>query len=226
MLVFESTKQTPIPQQDLAPILKSPPHTYVRNHGNDNCGNKWSWHTSIFKQKPTWISCVKRSKINVTHLSRKNNATTASNSRPSLSLSSLVTRKLLQYLQGSYLLPDHNPSFKCFVSQIFSFSFFFKKNLPSLSIYSWSANIRPVHSNWALSSLYHYKTCPLNADWLQVYFGTRSDAGVKSVFQKSLSAPLNALMNLFLTNMQLFSSQDVNSVKLKSGSRDPLSCRV
>ncbi len=37
--------------------------------------------------------------------------------------------------------------------------------LPVLSIYSRSANICPVHSNWAL---YHYKTRPLTADWLQV----------------------------------------------------------
>ncbi len=42
-----------------------------------------------------------------------------------------------------------------------------------LFIYSRSANIRPVHSNWALSSFYHYKTRPLTTDWLQVCFGTR-----------------------------------------------------
>ncbi len=90
MLIFESTRtNTPIPQQDLAPILKSPPHTYIRNHGNDDRGNKWRWHTSIFKQKPTRISCVKRSKINVTPLLRRNNATSAYNSSPSCSLSSL-----------------------------------------------------------------------------------------------------------------------------------------
>ncbi len=46
-------------------------------------------HTSIFKQKPTQISCVKQSKINVTHLSRRNNTNSASNSSPSHSLSSL-----------------------------------------------------------------------------------------------------------------------------------------
>ncbi len=91
MLIFESTKSnTSIAQQDLAPILKSPPHTYVRYHGNDDRGNKWRWHTSIFKQKPTRISCVKQSKINITHLSRRNlEATSASASRPSHSLSSL-----------------------------------------------------------------------------------------------------------------------------------------
>ncbi len=32
--------------------------------------------TSIFKQKPTWISCVNQSKINTTHLSRRNNVLT------------------------------------------------------------------------------------------------------------------------------------------------------
>ncbi len=43
----------------------------------------------------------------------------------------------------------------CF-SDIFLFFY-----LPSLSIYSRSANIRPVHSKRALSSLYQYKTRPL-----------------------------------------------------------------
>ncbi len=42
--------------------------------------------TSIFKQKPTRISCVKQSKINVTHLSKRNNTTSASDSSPSRSL--------------------------------------------------------------------------------------------------------------------------------------------
>ncbi len=55
---------------------------YVHNHGYDNCGNKWRWHTSIFKQKPTRISCVKRSKINVTQLSRRSNTTLAFVSSP------------------------------------------------------------------------------------------------------------------------------------------------
>ncbi len=88
LLIFESTKtNTPIPQQYLAPILKSPPNTYAHNHGNEDRRNKWRWHTSIFKQKPTWISCVKQSKINVTHLSRRNNATSAYDSSPSRSLS-------------------------------------------------------------------------------------------------------------------------------------------
>ncbi len=63
-------------------------------------------------------------------------------------------------------------------------------NLPSLFIYSRPANIRPVHSNGALSSFYHCKTHPLTADW-RVCFGTRYDTVVKSILQKSLGAPLN-----------------------------------
>ncbi len=66
MLIFESNKtNTPIPQQDLALILKSPyirtqhPHVYIHNPGNDDHGNKQRWHTSIFKQKPTRL-CEKK----------------------------------------------------------------------------------------------------------------------------------------------------------------------
>ncbi len=72
--------------EDLAPILIPPPHMYVHNHGNDDRG-RTSEDTSIFKQKPTRISCVKQSKINVTHLSKRNNTTSASDSSPSRSLS-------------------------------------------------------------------------------------------------------------------------------------------
>ncbi len=49
-------------------------HTYLQNHGKDNRGNKRRWH--IFRQKPTWISCVNQSKINTTQLSRRNNVFT------------------------------------------------------------------------------------------------------------------------------------------------------
>ncbi len=84
MLIFESTKtNTPI-QQDLAPILIPPPHMYVHNMATTIA--ETSEDTSIFKQKPTRISCVKQSKINVTHLSKRNNTTSASDSSPSRSL--------------------------------------------------------------------------------------------------------------------------------------------
>ncbi len=70
MLIFEITKtNTPLPQKGIAPILIAPPHTYVRKPGND--------------------SSVKQSKTNVTHRSRRNKATSASNRTPSRSLSSL-----------------------------------------------------------------------------------------------------------------------------------------
>ncbi len=66
-------------------------------------------------------------------------------------------------------------------SDIFLFCY-----LPSLSICSGSANTRPVLSNWALSSLYQYKTHPLTADWLQVCFGTLSDTVVKAFLKYCL----------------------------------------
>ncbi len=60
-----------IPKQDLAPILISPPHTYVHNPGNDDRRNKWRWHKHI-QTKANMISCVK--KLNQCyHLSRRNN---------------------------------------------------------------------------------------------------------------------------------------------------------
>uniref|UniRef100_A0A672KEM7 Angiopoietin-related protein 2 n=1 Tax=Sinocyclocheilus grahami TaxID=75366 RepID=A0A672KEM7_SINGR len=50
MVIFESTKtNTPIPQQDLAPILIAPPHTYVHNPGSDDggiCSNIYTGPTS------------------------------------------------------------------------------------------------------------------------------------------------------------------------------------
>ncbi len=142
-------------------------------HGNDNRGNKQRWHKSILNQKPAWIICVKQSKINI------NRRETTPPQRPSRAVPApwvlSTTRKLRRYLRGSYLYPDHNSSIVLFLI----FSFFY---LPSLSIYSRSANISPVYSNRALSSLYQYKTRPLTADWLQVCFATRSDTAVKSVF--------------------------------------------
>ncbi len=153
MLIFEGTKtNTPVNQHDLAPILKSLPHTYVHNHGNDDCGNKWRWHTSIFKQKPTQISCVKQCKINVNHLSRRSNTTSASDSRPSRSL---CFSPPLESSSDIYA----GPTSCLIVTLLFNvlFLWYFPLfYLPSLFIYSRSANIRPVHSNWVLSSLYHY----------------------------------------------------------------------
>ncbi len=84
MLIFESTKtNTPI-QQDLAPILIPPPHMYVHNHGNDDRGNKWR-HKHI-QAKANKDKLCEQSKINVTHLSKRNNTTSASDSSPSRSL--------------------------------------------------------------------------------------------------------------------------------------------
>ncbi len=141
MLIFESTKTyMPITQQEPRPYFISPPHTYVHNHSKDDHGNKWRWHTSIFKQNPTDKLCeLKQCKINITHLSRRNNATLAFDLSSSCSLSVLsTTGKLLRYLRR-YLLPDRKP----FCSSDIFLSFYF----PFLPIYNRSANIHPVHSN-------------------------------------------------------------------------------
>ncbi len=132
MLTFESTKtNTPIPQQDLAPILISPPHTYVHNPGIMTIAgrNKRRWHTSIFKQKPTQISCVKQCKINVTHLSKET-------TQPLCLIRALpaprvlsTAGKLLWYLRGSYLLPDRNLLFNVCSSDIFLFFLIFPCSL-------------------------------------------------------------------------------------------------
>ncbi len=129
--------------------------------------------TSIFKQKPTQISFVKRSKINVTHLSRRNNATSAYDSSPSRSLS---FSSPLESCSDIYA----GPTSWLIVTLLFNvlFLWYFPLFLSAISLYSRSADIRPVHSNWALSSPCHYKTRPLTADWLQVCFGTQSDTAV------------------------------------------------
>ncbi len=116
MLIFESTKTntpTPHPYFEIsAPHVRTQPwHKTIAETSEDD--------TSIFKQKTTRISCAKRSKINVTHLLRRN-ATSASDALFCLTLQDCLT-----------------------------------------------------------------------AYRLQVCFGTRADAVVKSIFQKSLSAPLN-----------------------------------
>ncbi len=84
MLIFESTKTN-----RASPLFEIPPptHTHVRTQP----WQWWSqrWHTRLSKQKLTQISCVKQYKINVTHRSRRNNATSAFVLNPCRSLISL-----------------------------------------------------------------------------------------------------------------------------------------
>ncbi len=85
MLIFESTKTNthttgPRPYFDTS----APTCTYTTMA--TTIAETSEEDTSIFKQKPTRISCVNKSKINVTHLSKRNNTTSASDSR-SLSFS-------------------------------------------------------------------------------------------------------------------------------------------
>ncbi len=185
MLIFETN--TPIAQQDLALILKSPPHMYVHNHGNDDRRDKWRWHTSIFKQKPTRFTqqlCeTKQNRRNSPIKKKQCNLGVRFEPFPLLEFS-----PPLESCSDIYV----GPTACLIVTLLFNvlFLWYFPLFYLPLSIYSRSANIRPVHANWALSSLYHYKTRPLTTDWLQVCFGIRSNAVVKSVFQKSLHAPL------------------------------------
>ncbi len=130
----------------------SAPHVCSQPWHNNVCGNKRRWYTSIFKQKPTQISCVKQCKINVTHLSKRNNATLASDSSPSRSLSSLHRCSDIYAGLTSCLIV----TLLCNVLFLRYFSLFY---LPVLSIYSRSANIRPVHSNWALYHTNHAPYC-------------------------------------------------------------------
>ncbi len=62
---------------------------YIQRGGGQTSRKQAKMTQAYSSKKPTWISCVKQSKINVTHLSRRNNATSASDSSPSCSLSSL-----------------------------------------------------------------------------------------------------------------------------------------
>ncbi len=187
MLIFESAKtNTSIPQQNL-PLFwyLHPTCTYTQLWHNDHHGNKRRWHTSIFKQKPTQISCVKQFKINATHLSKKIKCNLDIRFEPFLLLEfSPPWESCFDIYAG--------PTSGLIVTLLFYvlFLYFPLFYFPVLYIYIRSAIIRLVHSNWALSPRYNYKTHPLTADWLQVCFGTWSNTAVKSIFKKLLSAPL------------------------------------
>ncbi len=111
MLIFESTKtNTPI-QQDLAPILIPPPHMYVHNHGNDDRGNKWRRHKHIQAKANKDKVCETKQNQRYSPVKKKqHNLGVRFEPFPLLKFLS-TAGKLLRYLHGSYLLPDHNPSF-------------------------------------------------------------------------------------------------------------------
>ncbi len=147
----------PIAQQDLAPILKSPPHAYVHNRGITAIAETSEQDTQAYLNKSQHRKVV-WNYAKSTLLTYQKETT-----QPRLLIRAIsapwvlsTAGKLLRYLRGSYLLPDRNPSFWCFVPPIFAFFY-----LPVLSIYSRSANIRPVHSNWVLSLLAITRHAPL-----------------------------------------------------------------
>ncbi len=129
------------------PYFNISTHTYT--HNPIYSGNKWRWHTSIFTQQPTHVSCVKQCEINVTHLSRRNNTTSVSDSSRSRSLSSLHRWRAAPIFTRDYL-PIGTLLLIFYFSNIFLFVY-----LPSPSIYSRSANVclwTQIERFFALSS--------------------------------------------------------------------------
>ncbi len=129
---------------------------------------------------------MKQRKINVTHLlGRKNYASVRFQAFPLLEFSSPLERCSDIYA---------GPTSCLIVTLLFNvlFLWYFPLfYLPSLSINSRSANICPVHSKWALSSLCHYKTRPLRIIGYKCVLGLSLMLLSKAFFQISLSPPLN-----------------------------------
>ncbi len=159
------------------PYFDTSAHVYVHNHGNDDRGNKWRHKHIQAKANKDKLCETKQNQRYSPHLSKRNNTTSASDSSPSRSLSFSPP---LESCSDIYTGPTScliiTLLFNVLFLLIFS-SFFY---LPFLSICSRSANIHPVHSNWALFSV---KTRPLTAGWLQVCFGTRSGTASKAFFK-------------------------------------------
>ncbi len=89
MLIFERTKtNTPIAQQDLAPILISPPQTYVHNPGITTIMETSEDDTHI-QTKPNTEKLCETKRNQYYSPFKKKHVTSASTSRPSRSLSSL-----------------------------------------------------------------------------------------------------------------------------------------
>ncbi len=98
-----------------------------------------------------------RCRHGVTHLSRRNKSTSASDRRPSAPWVLSSAGKLIQYLHGSYFLPNRS-------ADVFLFCFLSAISIFLLSL--GSAN-RSCALMSALSSASWVDT-PLTADWLQV----------------------------------------------------------
>ncbi len=160
-------------KQDLAPILISPPHTYVPNHGNDDRGNKRRWHKHIQTKANTDKLCE-------TMQNQRYSTIKKETTQPRRLIRALpapwvlsTAGKLLRYLRGSYLLLDRNPSF-CFVPPIFS-SF--------LSIVDLLISVLCTQIERSLLSI---QDTPLTADWLQVCLGHGPTLRSKAFFKNCL----------------------------------------
>ncbi len=105
-----------------------------------------------------------RCRHGVTHLSRRNKATLASDHRPSAPWVLSSAGKLIRYLHGSHYLPYHSADV-----------FLFGCSLNTLSSTSWVDT-------------------PLTADWLQVCFGTRPRLSFVMRFWKMTYPTFNCSM--------------------------------
>ncbi len=96
--------------EDLAPILIPPPHMYVHNHGNDDRGNKWRHKHIQAKANKDKLCETKQNQRYSPVKKKQHNLGVRFEPFPLLKFLS-TAGKLLRYLHGSYLLPDHNPYF-------------------------------------------------------------------------------------------------------------------
>ncbi len=144
MLIFESTKtNTPIPQQDLAPVLISPPHMYVHNPGITMIAETSEDDTQAYSNKSnTDKLCETMQNQHYSPIKKKQR-----NLGIWFELFALLEfSPPLEICSDIYVGPT-----SCLIV-ILLFNVLFLRYfplfyLPVLSIYSRSANIRPVHSN-------------------------------------------------------------------------------
>ncbi len=125
-----------------------------------------AWNTHIQCRQTLAVAAPRaRCRHGVTHLSRINKATSASDRRPSAPWVLSSAGKLIRYSHGSYFLPQTFYSF-VFLSAISIFVAWLGCSLNAFSFISWVDT-------------------PPTADWLQVCFGTHPQLGFSKTFLKN-----------------------------------------
>ncbi len=145
----------------------------------------FKWFSIVVISRPVYadLSCCRRHircGHGVTHLLRRNKATSVSDSRPSAPWVLSSAGQLIRYLHGSHFLPyNFSFSFSVFEKRRFPLLFFMRHLFLSLQL-GCSLN--------ALSST-SWVDSPLTADWLQVCFGTSAPTQFSKTFLKILHTP-------------------------------------